>query len=131
MTFLESFDKKFFQDIEDNKEVLSNDINLHYFLNNTIRLRYGSVNYNAKLFKEDSITDEYLDSIIELIRSSCAEKSRPSRSTVLNSVINEILNENPCPSASNVSIFNNVGSLFVSYDKFFKKSYHIRLSRYV
>lgn len=131
MTFLESFDKKFFQDIEDNKEVLSNDINLHYFLNNTIRLRYGSVNYNTKLFKEDSITDEYLDSIIELIRSSCAEKSRPSRSTVLNSVINEILNENPCPSASNVSIFNNVGSLFVSYDKFFKKSYHIRLSRYV
>lgn len=131
MTFLESFDKKFFQDIEDNKEVLSNDINLHYFLNNTVRLRYGSVNYNTKLFKEDSITDEYLDSIIELIRSSCAEKPRPSRSTVLNSVINDILNENPCPSASNVSIFNNVGSLFVSYDKFFKKSYHIRLSRYV
>lgn len=132
MTFLENFNEKFFQETENNtEEVLSKDVNLHYFLNNTARLRYGSINYSTPLFKEDCITEDYLDSIIELIRTKCAAESRPSRSSVLNNVINNLLNENPCPSSSNLSIFNNVGSLFVSYDKFFKKSYHIRLSRYV
>lgn len=135
MTFLENLNEKFFQDVENkDKNPLDNSVNLHYFLNNIQRLRYLSMNYDTNIFKQDSITEEYLDSIIELIRSQClVEDVSTPRSRILNNTFNTLLNENPDPSIKNtsLSIFNNAGSLFVSYGKFFAKSYHIRLSRYV
>lgn len=129
MTFLENLNDKYFKN-QDSEVVDSSVINFYNFLKNFKRPRAATMSYSDNLFLEE-ITDEYLDSVIDSIKSRSFKKEAGDPNLSLSEIFDGFISENAPTVVDSFNIFNNLNSMLTSYNRFYTKADHIRLNRYV